>query len=305
MKCKLSRLLPVLLLASASAFAQTEAASPASVPVLHNGDVLRMVEEGIKPGKIIARIVTSSCAFDTFPPVMKDLEMRGVPDTVLMAMKMVPYGPPAMVVAGPPKTVVAPARSQVQIPAGTMIGIEAAQAVSSADVERGNAITFLVSRRVFVNGVLVIDRGAVATARIIKSKRPGSWGRGGTLEFATDNVVAVDGTRIPIRLSNEVKGNNHTTAVAAAAIVTGAIVFPYASPAGLIWALKKGDDAVLDQGTELTAVVRNEREVAGLLPEKKKPIYASVDSINLANRSQGTGLQPFNNSFRPTPIRQY
>jgi hypothetical protein len=47
MKCKLSWLLPVLLLASASAFAQTEAASSPSVPVLHNGDVLRMVKEGI------------------------------------------------------------------------------------------------------------------------------------------------------------------------------------------------------------------------------------------------------------------
>ena len=305
MKCKLSWLLPVLLLASAPAFAQTEAASLPSVPVLHNGDVLRMVKEGIKPGEIIAKIVTSSCAFDTFPPVMKDLEMRGVPDTVRMAMKMVPYGPPAIVVGGPPKTVVAPARGPVKIPAGTVIGIEAAQAVSSADVDRGNAITFLVSRRVFVNGVLVIDRGAVATARIIKSKPAGSWGRGGTLDFALENVVAVDGTRIPIRLSNEVKGNNQTTAVAAAAIITGAIGFPYASPAALIWALKKGDNAVLDQGTKLTAVVRNEQEVAGLLPEKKKPIYHLVDSTSVASRSQGRGLQPFNNSFRPTPIRQY
>ena len=304
MKCKLSWLLPVLLLASASAFAQTEAASPPSVPVLHNGDVLRMVKEGIKPGEIIAKIVTSNCAFDTFPPVMKDLKMRGVPDTVLMAMKMVPYGPPAMAVAGPPKTVVAPARGQVQIPAGTVIGIEAAKAVSSAHVDKGNAITFLVSRRVFVNGVLVIDRGAVATARTIKSERAGSWGRGGTLEFTMEDVVAVDGTRIPIRLSSQLKGNNHSTAIAAAALVTGAVGFPYAAPAALIWALKKGDDAVLDQGTEVTAVVRTQQQVAGLLPEKKNPIYHSVESINLESRSQPKGLPPFNNSFRPTPIKQ-
>lgn len=302
MKCKLSWLLPVLLLASASAFAQSDVASPTSVPVLHNRDILRMVKEGIKPGEIIAKIVTSSCAFDTFPPVMKDLEMRGVPDTVRMAMKMVPYGPPAMVVARPPKAVVAPAK--VRIPAGSVIGIEAAQAVSSANVDEGSLITFVVSRRLFVNGAMVIDRGAIATARIIKSKPAGSWGRGGTLEFALEDVVAVDGTRIPIRLLNEVKGTNHTAAVAAAAIVTGAIAFPYASPVALIWALKKGDDAVLDQGTKLMAVVSNEKEVAGLLPEKRIPIYRSLDSMNLASRSQGRGLQPFNNSFRPTPIRQ-
>src|SRR5258708_6671956 len=131
MKCKLPWLLPVLLMTSVSAFAQPEAASPSSVLVLHNDDVLRMVKEGIKPGEIIARIVTSRCAFDIFPPVMKDLTMRGVPDTVLAAMKMVPYGPPAMAVAvaESPKTIVAPARGQVQIPAGTVIDIEAAKAI--------------------------------------------------------------------------------------------------------------------------------------------------------------------------------
>jgi hypothetical protein len=303
MKCKLSPLLAVLLLASVSCFAQTEATSTPSVLVLHNSDVLRMFTDGVKPGEIIARIVTSSCAFDTFPPVIKDLQMRGIPDTVLMAMKMVPYGPPAMAVAAPPKTMVAPPRVQVRIPAGTMIDIEAAKAVSSADVDKGNVITFLVSRRVFVNGVLVIDRGAVATALAIKSKRAGSWGRGGTLEFALENVVAVDGTQVPIRLSNEVKGNDHSTAVAAAAIVTGAVAFPYGSPAALFWALKKGDDAILNQGTNLTAVVRNTQEIAGLLPEKKEPVFHSVESINLQNSSQGKGLPPFNNSFRPTPFR--
>lgn len=304
MKCRLSWLLPVLLLTSASVFGQNEAVSTSSVLVLHNRDVLRMVKEGTKPGEIIARIVTSSCAFDTFPPVMKDLYTQGVPDTVLAAMKMVPYGPPAMVVAGPPKPPAAPARGQVQIPAGTLIDLEAAKAFSSANVDRGNPITFLVSRRVFVNGVLVIDRGAVATARTIKSERAGSWGRGGTLEFTMEDVVAVDGTRIPIRLSSQLKGNNHSTAIAAAALVTGAVGFPYAAPAALIWALKKGDDAVLDQGTEVTAVVRTQQQVAGLLQEKKNPIYHSVESINLESRSPQKGLPPFNNSFRPTPIRQ-
>ncbi len=274
MKCKLSWLLALLLVASASAFAQTEAASTSSVPVLHNGDVLRMVNEGIKPGEIIARIVTSSCAFDTFPPVMKDLTMRGVPDTVLAAMKMVPYGPPAMAVARLPQ-IVPPARSQVEVPAGTLIEIEAAKAISSADVDKGNAIIFLVSRRVFVNGVLVIDRGAVAKARLTKSERKGSRGRGGTLEFAMENVVAVDGSQIPVQLTKE-----------------------------MIWTPKKGDEAILDQGTQLTAVVRNQQQVAGLLLEKKNPIYHSVNSINMESGFKRSALQPFNNSFRATPIRQ-
>ena len=304
MKCKLSGLLPILLLACASAFAQTEAASQPSVPVLHNNDVLRMVKEGIKPGEIISRIVTSSCAFDVFPPVLRDLKMRGVPDTILMAMKMVPYGPPAMAVAGPAKPVTPPATIRVKIPAGTVIALEPAKAISSAKVQDGSRITFLVTRRVFVNSVLVIDRGAIATARVTKSKRAGSWGRAGALNFAMEDVVAVDGSRIPIQLSQRLKGNNHTTAVAAAAIVTGAIVFPYTSPAALIWALKKGDDAVLDQSTKLSATVKSNQEIGGSPPQKKKVIYHSAGKLNTISQSKGTGLPPFNNSFRPTPIRQ-
>jgi hypothetical protein len=301
-KYKLSWPLAVLLL-SASAFAQTKPASQSLPPILHNNDVLLMVQEGVKPGEIIARIVTSRCEFDTFPPVLQDLGRRGVPETVVMAMKMVPYGPPATPSAGIEKTVVAPATRVVEIPPGTVIRLEAAKRASSANAEKGTPISFVVSRRVFVDGVLAIDRGAVAMGRVIKSKPAASWGRGGTLEFAIEDVLAVDGGRVPIKLSKGMKGSAHTTAVTAAAVATGALIFPYTSPVALIWALKKGDDAVLDQGTKLTAVVRNKQEVAGLLPEKKQPVYHSLDSINDADRSQAQGLKtPFNNSFRPTSI---
>jgi hypothetical protein len=301
MKFKLSWLLPVLLLASTSVFAQTETVFQPTATLLHNNDVLRMVSTGMKPGEIIAKIVTSNCAFDIFPPVMRDLKRRGVPDTVLMAMRMVPYGPPAMAVA--PKAAVPPDMGRVRIPLGTVIGVEPTKALSSADVANGNAITFLVSRRVLVNGVLVINRGAVARGRVTKSKRAGFWGRPGKLDFAMEDVLAVDGTRIPIQLSDGVKGTNYTSAVTAAAIVTGAIVFPYTSPVALFWGLKKGDDAVLDQGTKLAAVVKNNQEVAGWLPELRIPIYHSVAALN--RESEATGLShPFNFSFRPTPISQ-
>ncbi len=305
MNYKPSSLLAIFLLAGATAFAQTETASRPSTPVLHNNDVLRMVKDGVQPGEIIARMVTSPCAFDTFPPVLQDLRRRGVPDTVVMAMKMVPYGPPAMAVAGNEKKVVAPETRIVEIPAGTVIRLEAAKTVSSATADKGNPINFIVSRRVFVDGVLAIDRGAVATGRLIKTKRAGLWGRGGSLEFALDDVVASDGAKVPIRLAKGVKGSSHTTAVTAAAAVTGAIVFPYTSPVALIWALQKGEEAVLYQGTSVTAVMKKNQQVAGLLPEKKQPVYHSLDAINDAERSQAQGLKsPFNNSFQPTPIHQ-
>ena len=64
--------------------------TPASTQprLLTNNDVLRMLEEGVKPGPLIIKIFTSSCNFDVFPPVLRDLKRRGVPETVLVAMKV-------------------------------------------------------------------------------------------------------------------------------------------------------------------------------------------------------------------------
>jgi hypothetical protein len=298
MKYKLSWLLPLILLTSVTAFTQS-AEKPARA--LHNNDVLLMVEQGMKPDDIVARIVSSPCQFDTFPPVIQDLKQRGVPDSVLAAMKRVPYGPSAGSVEALHPEI--PATRAVQIPAGTIISIEVPKAISSANVRKGSLITFLVSRRVTVDETLAIDRGAKVNGRIIKRKRPGLFGRGGSLEFALENVVAVDGTRVPIQLSKDVKGDNHTTAVAAGAIITGAIIFPYTAPVGLIWGLKKGDEAVLEQGTRLAAVVRKNHEVAGL-PTERKPIYHPVNSLNKRSAAPTGGLGPSNRSFRPTSIRQ-
>jgi hypothetical protein len=311
MKCKSSFLVVAFLLGSCSlALAQAEAPrTPIRIlprtptRILHNSDILRMHEAGVKPGEIIAKILVSECHFDIFPPVLRDFEMRGIPDTVLMAMTMVPYGPPNATAVKTSES--QPQTARVEIPEGTLVELEVVSPVSSADVGEGSGMTFLVTRRVVVKGVLVIARGAVARARVINSKRAGSWGRGGMLDWVMQDVVAVDGTRVPILLSGQVKGTNRSAAVVAAAIVTGAIVFPYSPPAGLIWALKKGGEAVLDESRKSTATVGNKTEVAGMLPEKQKVIYHSVEKLKATTPANAPGLPAFNDSFRATPIRRH
>jgi hypothetical protein len=303
MKCKRLLLLAAFLLANCSLVFAQQSAQPAT-KILHNGDVLRLYKAGLKPGQIIAKIVTSPCNFDTFPPVLRELEMKGVPDTVIAAMRMVPYGPPAATNAVPLSDL-APQTARIQVPAGTLIEIETASRVSSADAGEGDQIRFLVSRRVMVNGVMVIARGATARARVVKVKTAASWGRGGLLGWVMEDVVAVDGTLVPIKLSDRLAGKNRSKAVVAAAIATGAAVFPYTPPVGLIWALKKGDEAVLDESRRSTAVVSDKTEVAGLVPRKRKVIYQSVDRLKAADAAKGSGLEPANNSFRPTPIGRH
>lgn len=120
-----------------------------------------------------------------------------------------------------------------------------------------------------------------------------------------EDVTAVDGTRVPLELLGQVKGTNRKTAVFAAAIVTGAIVFSYSPPAGLIWALKTGDEAVLYDSNRSSAKVSNDTEVGGLLPEEKRVILHPVDQIKAAETQSSAGLPPSSNSFRPTTIGRH
>ncbi len=305
MKCKRLLLVVVFLLANfCLVFAQAEL-RPTSTKVLHNGDVLRMHKAGVKPGEIIAKIVTSQCNFDTFPPVLRELKTKGLPDTVIMAMVMVPYGPSVSsreaIMLEEPK----PKTAKVLIPAGTVIQIEAASPVSSADAAEGDKVTFLVSRRVLVKGVVVIERGAAARAHVVKSKPAAAWGRGGLLGWVLEDVVAVDGTRIPIKLADRMAGKNRSKAVVAAAIATGAMILPYTPPVGLIWALKKGDEAVLDESRKSTAIISNNTDVAGLVPKSKKVTYRTAEQLKAAEAAKGTGLGPMNQSFRPTSIGRH
>ena len=293
----------LLLFWSSEGLAQTPKPQPSLRP-LRNGDVLRMHKAGLKPGEIVAKILTSPCNFDTFPPMLRELRMKGVPQAVIMAMTIVPYGPAASPRDGVPPPSPLPQTVKVQIPAGTVVHVENVVAVSTAGLLEGSRIDLRVTRRVLVNGVLVIERGALARGRVLKSKRARGWGRGGVLHWRLEDVVAVDGSVVPIKLSQRVKGNSRSAAVITAAIVTGAVVFPYTPPAGLIWALKKGDEAVLDENDKSASIVGSQTEVVGRLPTPKKIIFHSVEELKTAESTQSAGLPPMNQSFRPSSIRR-
>jgi hypothetical protein len=65
------------------------------VTLLNNRDILIMVDAGLDSEVVIKVIKASRCTFDTFPPVIRDLKRRGIPEAVLKAMVGAPYGPPA------------------------------------------------------------------------------------------------------------------------------------------------------------------------------------------------------------------
>ena len=277
----------------------TSAPDPIGFPLLQNNDVVRMVESGSAPNSIIAAIQLAECRFDVFPPVLRDLKRRGVPQSVIEAMKLAPNGPPRVTAYNVSE---APVSSKVTVPSGTSIEVETAFTVTSSDLQRGGTIPFLVSRPIYVKGALAIAKNATATARVSDIKKPQRWGRPGSFTWQMESVIAVDGTNIPLRVSKNVTGDSRVPLVIAGAAATVIAVFPYSSPAALLWGFKKGNEAVLPGSRSFTAVVQDESEVIGILrrPDglKRLQIYnrrriqipANFGSMSASFRPSGSFL---------------
>ena len=92
MKTQQLLLAATLLLTLVPSMAAAQAGDTEITP-LSNKDVLVMVEKKLETETIVKTIKSSPCTFDTFPPLLKEMKRRGVPEAVLQAMLEAPYGP--------------------------------------------------------------------------------------------------------------------------------------------------------------------------------------------------------------------
>ena len=170
---------------------------------------------------------------------------------------------------------------EVKLSAGTLIEVEVAYTVNSLDVKPGERISFRVLVPIVIDGVTVIERDALVTARITQAKRGGHWGKAGRLVWSMEDVVAADATRVPLAPETaargdklwslepkppnsestmgqgRVKGTSHTGEVATMSIITGAL-FP---PLALLGGFKRGENAVLSEGRRYVVSVGRDTPV--------------------------------------------
>jgi hypothetical protein len=163
-----------------------------------------------------------------------------------------------------------PTTREVRLRAGTPLDIEAVYTVSSLDLKAGDLLTFRALIPIVIDGVTVIDKGSLVTARVAEAKRGGHWGKAGRLSWSMRDVVAVDLTRVPLQAQNDlptgrngIKGTSHGGEVATRTIVMGALlapVFPIA-PLALMSGFKRGEDAVLPAGKRFVVFVQSDTSV--------------------------------------------
>jgi hypothetical protein len=194
-------LLALAQLAPATARAQAAADEPEAArqqppaqhaPPLRNGDVEAMLDAGLSPEVVAAKIRASGCVFDTGAAALQRLKAKGASDALLLAFIE------AAVAAQPAQSAPEPAAARVRLPAGTPVEVETLHALNSAEVRAGDRITLRVTKSIEVGGLTVIEAGAHAVGRIVRASRGRSFGRAGQLAWQLESVVAADGQKIPL-----------------------------------------------------------------------------------------------------------
>ncbi len=119
---------------------------------------------------------------------------------------------------------------------------------------------------------LDIEATYTVRGRVVEAKRGGHWGKAGRLSWTIQDVVAIDGTRVPLQAQkdlpagrNGIKGTSHGGEVAMKTVLMGVLlapVFPIA-PLALMSGFKRGEDAVLPQGKRFVVYVQTDTVVKG------------------------------------------
>jgi hypothetical protein len=118
----------------------------------------------------------------------------------------------------------------------TPVRVKLSKALSSATAHAGDAVEFEILDNIFVEGVLVLHKGAKASGVVAEAEVKKRFGHGGKLAVSLTALKLIDGEVVPVRCYQEVSGDSNNSADA---------VVPLAS----------GKDVVLLQGSEYTALV--------------------------------------------------
>lgn len=105
--------------------------------------------------------------------------------------------------------------ARIVIPAGTEVVVSPAKSIFSNTVLEREIVQLVVVEDVKVDGRIVIQKGAPASARVAIAEPPASFGRRGKLMIEMISVTAIDGSRIDIlgEHSGSTRGRGNTTAI--------------------------------------------------------------------------------------------
>ena len=187
-----------------------------------------------------------------------------------------PRQAPARAAAAPP--VSAPEPTPLRLAAGTPIDIRLGEALDSGTATVGQTVTAQVTHPVVVNGRTVVPKGATVQGEVTElqpAKRFGGQGKigvtFGSVRLPSGQTVALEGTMEALAKKDTAKD----TATIAGSAVGGALLGKIigkddkdaaigavvGGAAGTAVAARKGDEAILEAGTEGSVVVARDATI--------------------------------------------
>ncbi len=123
------------------------------------------------------------------------------------------------------------AANTLVLPAGTLVRLNLEEALSTRNSKTGAMVKFTVVEEIKIGSRIIIKKGAKATAQLEKVRRPGSFGRNGSLKIKYISVTAANGKELPITLGEKSIKTNKEMGLAAGASLGGYVLL---GPIGLI-----------------------------------------------------------------------
>jgi PEGA domain len=174
-----------------------------------------------------------------------------------------------------------PATSSGAVPAkpntlldGTPVKLRIGRNVSSANATVGEHVDFEALEEVQVQGVVVIAKGATASATVTDAQPKRRMGREGKLDMTLDYVRLVDNEKAALTATAGGKGGTHTGAMVGAMAATA--IFTLGGSA--LFLLMHGKDITITKGTETTAYINGDMplELARFTPQPEPALVASA-----------------------------
>jgi hypothetical protein len=154
---------------------------------------------------------------------------------------------------GPTTSAAVPAKPNTLVD-GTPVKLRIGRNVSSADAKVGEHVDFEVLEEVQVMGVVVIPKGAVASATVTDAQAKRRLGRAGKLDLTLDFVRLADNEKAALSATAGGSGGSHTGAMVGAMAATA--LFTLGGSA--LFLLMHGKDITIPKGTETTAYVNGD-----------------------------------------------
>lgn len=145
----------------------------------------------------------------------------------------------------------------------SLLKIKLVTPLNSRTSRQGDVVVFQTVDDIYVDGNLVIPKGAQGVGKVNKVEEAKNFGRNAELEVSFDTVEAIDGTMLTTVLGEKAKEENKSLATAAGASIAGMAIL---GPIGIVGgAFVHGKQVDIPAGTEIYIQIKTEATAYGIL----------------------------------------